>query len=224
MELHIKTTFTYSFIMKKSKLELFFNRLDYWRNFPKYSLETRVDVLFSLFLPRVLVAELDALSTISEGSLKIIPEFPIHKQTLHRELSEDHSSYNVDFAVFSPENSTCVLVELKTDMYSLQINGNFSTTEEELTNSQFARYVRAKRLGLKKLVNGIIQIFNSPSVRKGSHRGDRKYGYLLQVLESLNLLEPNDIRQFLYEDYRIGLTDARKGLKVPDSRLRDAIC
>ena len=153
-------------------LESILRLLDRWRHLPAYQLERRVDVLFAMFLPRVLEERFGI------SNLRLIPEFPIKKKLLPAYRGDTTSqSINVDFlAVARVEDGAsehrAFLVELKTDMAS--------------KNEEQARDLgQAVEVGLKRLVGGVIEIARATSQK-------RKYAHLLYLLSELGLVELQD--------------------------------
>jgi hypothetical protein len=55
-----------------------FDKMDKWRNLPKYGLERRADIFFGVYLKT-------ALETKYKTKIKeeIIPEFPVHLATIY---------------------------------------------------------------------------------------------------------------------------------------------
>ena len=86
-------------------IEEVFDRMDRWRNLPKYALERRADIFFGVYLRRVLEAKYR--TTIKDS---IIPEFPVHKASIYPDLKYNRS-FNIDFVAFSEDSKTAFLVE-----------------------------------------------------------------------------------------------------------------
>jgi hypothetical protein len=68
-----------------------FEKMDNWRNLPKYQLERRADIFFAVYLKAALEVKYNI--KIKE---EIIPEFPIHKATIDPN-NQTNQSVNVDF-------------------------------------------------------------------------------------------------------------------------------
>ena len=141
-------------------------QLDQWRHLPKYRLEQHVDVLFGMTLPRVISSRFD----IPEDELQVIPEFPIHYGTLrsgHQGNASDDQSFNVDFSVWSKRCARVFLVELKTDMGSLD-------------EKQLCKMVEVKEHddGFRDFICGVIRIAQATSDR-------RKYAQLIWRLHEV---------------------------------------
>ena len=93
-----------------------FEKLDSWRNLPSFRLEPCVAPYIGYFLPTIL-SEAMNVKVIEP----IIPEFPLYKDN---EKKHRHSN-KVDYFALSEDRSTAYLVELKTDIQSVndkQIN------------------------------------------------------------------------------------------------------
>ena len=134
--------------------------LDRWRHLPAYQLERPAATFFALFLPEVL-KEVFKL----EEEPEIVPEFPIKKPT-------NHQSHNVDFLAYARGCRHSFLVELKTDMASVD-------------EAQKERLKRTARSGLEKLVCDVKDLaVNSPY--------KQKYVHLLWHLQKLGLLSGVD--------------------------------
>ena len=67
-------------------METLFNHLDRWRHFAGFPLETRVDALFGLFLPKVI----EDCCGVEEMHPHVIPQFPLKK-------TDNNQSAKVDF-------------------------------------------------------------------------------------------------------------------------------
>ena len=164
-------------------VEQVFKNLDTWRHLPDYRLEGRVAPFFALFLRDVLGEALGV-----ELHEILIPEFPLRIGTLrkassdsgpiganasNKEKASDGQSKNVDYVAFSRDGSTAYLVELKTDLGSV--------------NPGQQRYLRrASKAGMEELVGGIIQLC-------GNSKKRRKYVHLLHLLAKLNLVSISDV-------------------------------
>ena len=161
-----------------------FNLMDDWRHLPGYRLEARAAPFFALYLRDVLSARLDVkLHPI------VVPEFPLRIGTLDpdeklaQKRPEDSQarrqnlSYNVDYVAFSDDRETAFLVELKTDMSSIDKN-----------QEAYLRLARDRKLG--PLVRGIVEICENSKKRS-------KYVHLLHLLANLELVSIPD-RDKLY--------------------------
>ena len=150
-----------------------FDLMDAWRHLPGFRLEGRLAPFFELFLLDVLGECLDV-----ELHPVVIPEFPLRKGTLDGE-NGSNQSYNVDYVAFSMDRRTTFLVELKTDMTSID-----DDQKEYLSN--------ARNMGVGPLVEGIVRICETKGIRKRS-----KYVHLLNLLAKLELVvNPNRDKLF----------------------------
>ena len=152
-----------------------FDQLDEWRHLPDYQLERRADIYFAMFLPNVLKVHCN-LDTDSE----IIPEFPLRHGTIGTKLrtnGEDgawpNQSVKVDYAAFTSDGSEVLLVELKTDMGSLN--------EKQISNLK-----KAKGIEFKRLVDGVLCIAKIENMET-KHR--QKYIHLLARLSELGQVD-----------------------------------
>ena len=153
-----------------------FNVMDAWRHLPGYRLEGRLAPYFEVFLHDMLGeclgVELDPV---------VIPEFPLRKGTLDSD-NDSNQSYNVDYVAFSKKKdrkrNTVFFVELKTNMSS--IGGDQKTY-----------LCKARKMGLRPLVDGIIEICKATDHRM-------KYAHLLHLLASLELVSMSDPKK-LYQ-------------------------
>ena len=131
-----------------------FDLLDERRHLPKYNLELRANPFFELFLPDVLRGCGMPMKT------PIIPEFPLKK--------ENNQSRNVDFFALSENGKQAFLIELKTDMDSI-----------DPLQDKFLKAATERKLN--ELVNDIKQIASYSKYY-------RKYVYLLHWLSELQLV------------------------------------
>ena len=90
-------------------IELVFDLLDEWREFPSYQLERRADIYFALLLPDIMKDFSEDCKNIKHRD--IIPEFP-----LKNENSDDYRPLRVDYVVFG--SMFVYLIELKTSTKS----------------------------------------------------------------------------------------------------------
>ena len=151
-----------------------FGLLDQWRHLPAYQLERRADIFFALFLPEVLEAHFRRDYPAIKIDPRIIPEFPLRHGTLGTNTGNGgkNQSVKVDYAVFSKDSPRKMfLVELKTD------SGSRRDKQDEYLE-------QAKNTGLWKLVDGIIDIYTTPSLKSR-----QKYVHLLKILRELRLVK-----------------------------------
>ena len=95
-------------------IEGIFDSLDRWRHLPAYQLERLAGVFFALFLPEV-------LEKVLKVKIKrpLIPEFPIRKNN-----EDGYLSKKVDYFALSEDHKYAFLIELKTDMNSINKKQN----------------------------------------------------------------------------------------------------
>ena len=154
-------------------IERVFDLLDGWRHLPAYQLERRADIFFALFLPEVLGAHLSKQEKRSvEINPTLIPEFPIKKRG-------SNQSINVDYFALSQDGECAFLIELKTDMKSI----------DRKREPERIRFL--KNTGMAQIVDGLKSIAKSESVRRDLEtRG--KYFRLFRELEECGLIKiPN---------------------------------
>ena len=156
-------------------IEHFFNNLDKWRNLPSYQLERRADVLFSIYLPGFLQSRFDRIPQI------VIPEFPVHIETIYPKI-EINRSFKIDYLIkFS--DKFVVFVELKTEMAS--------------RNEKQDKYLqRAKEVGIPALTKGILKIYSKTQAKM-------KYDRLLQLLTEAGFL--NSDRSVIRDNFEISI-------------------
>ena len=170
-----------------------FNLMDAWRHLPGCRLEGRLAPFFELFLLDVLGECLDV-----ELHPVVIPEFPLRKGTLDGENAhaKPNQSYNVDYVAFSMDRREAFLVELKTDMSSVD-------------DDQKRYLCKAREKGLGEFVSGVIEICTA--TEKAT-----KYVHLLHLLASLKLVsisDPDKLHQLTFPKRRRGWTVAFGGVE-----------
>lgn len=141
-------------------------QLDQWRHLPAYQLERRVDVFFGLLLPEIIESRFN----VPRG--KLIPEFPLHKgETRISEDPGNNQSVNVDFALFcsQPESERIFLVELKTDMRSIN-------------KAQLYKMIKAKEAESKSVLSGVVKA-------AGASAAPRKYAQLIWRLSEIGCID-----------------------------------
>ena len=145
-----------------------FNLMDAWRHLPGYRLEGRLAPFFEYFLHDILSEYLNGV----ELHPVLIPEFPLRKGELPDHSRENNQSYNVDYVAFSMDRRMAFLVELKTDMSSID-------KEQE-------KYLRlAREKGFGPFVCGIKKICEATDYQS-------KYTHLLHLLAQLKLVKITD--------------------------------
>lgn len=149
-----------------------FCTLDRWRHLPAYQLERRVDLFFAMYLPHALEARCGV--KIKE---RLVPEFPIKKEV-------NNLSNKADYLAISKDGKRIFLIELKTDIKSRN-------------EKQDDAYERAKKMGLRWLVDGIIDIRC-----KNSTDQPQKYDKLLALLAELGLVSFEEGQRKIVEPYK----------------------
>ena len=143
-----------------------FDLLDDYRHFPFYRLETRADIFFAKYLPRVLEKH------FGEKVGPPIPEFPIRLASLKTPPDGENTknlSMKVDFLCLSKESKKVFLVELKTD--------NTSINDVQIKNMK-----RAKNTNFGILLDGLLKIY------KTTHKRN-KYDHLFCILKQAGYLK-----------------------------------
>jgi hypothetical protein len=148
-----------------------FYRLDEWRNLPSYQLERRFDIFFSLYLPSILNSKYK--TTISG----ILPEFPVRVGFIKSGHKRPNKSFKIDYLALSTKDKRAYFVELKTD--------NGSIRKEQMENMK-----EAKRLGLRKLIDGIIDVHSAAAITYSKYK--TKHLFLLEKLRDLELVVKKD--------------------------------
>jgi hypothetical protein len=168
-----------------------FDRMDAWRHLPKYQLERRSDLFFSLYLPEVLEATLGF-----PVDHRVAPEFPVRKSTIHPHLQGD-DCFNIDYLTLSATGSESVFVELKTDQASRRVQ-------------QDDYLLKAQQVGLPALLEGICTIF-----RATTRPYRPKWFALMLHLEEMGLLQiPATLHDIMACESHRGATDASKFIVI----------
>ena len=168
-----------------------FDRMDAWRHLPKYQLERRSDLFFSLYLPKVLEARLGF-----PMNPLVAPEFPVRKATIHPHLRGDDCC-NIDYLAQSATGSESVFVELKTDQASRRVQ-------------QDDYLLKAQQVGLPALLEGICSIF-----RATTRPYRPKWFALMLHLEEMGLLQiPAILSDIMACESHRGAPDASKSIVI----------
>ena len=141
----------------------YFDLLIDWKKLPAYRLEPRIDSFIGYYLPEIIAYYRKA------EIIDIIPEFPIRRQTIDPDVS-DETSFRADFLLISKENPN-FLVEVKTD----------SGSRRECQDLYLSR-AKEKKLGA--LISGIKSVY-------GATKSRPKYEHLIEKLKKLSLLDKN---------------------------------
>ena len=168
-----------------------FDRMDEWRHLPKYQLERRSDVFFSLYLPEVLEARLGF-----PIRPEVTPEFPVRKATIYPDHRGDDCC-NIDYLALSTTGAESLFVELKTDQGSRRVR-------------QDDYLVRAQQVGLAALLDGVCSIF-----RATSRQYRPKWFTLLLHLERSRLLQiPTRLKDIMSGDSHRGAPEASRNIVI----------
>ena len=142
-------------------METLFNHLDRWRHFAGFPLETRVDALIGLFLPKVV----EDRCGVEEMNPEVIPQFPLKK-------SDSNQSTKADFLALSRDGGRVFLIELKTDMGSRN-------------NEQYRYLCEARKRGMTRILSEFNEVAGGRNVRKNDRL---KYFHVISALSQMGLL------------------------------------
>ena len=129
--------------MTDAAIDHVFKLLDEWRHLPAFRLEPAAAPFFGLFLTDVLEAHYKGKGI--KFRRKIIPEFPLKK-------SQGNSSNKSDFFVSDKYGTSAYLVEIKTDMRSLDLD-------------QISYYSVASSTRLCEILHGLKSIAKNTKAR-----------------------------------------------------------
>ena len=168
-----------------------FDRMDAWRHLPKYQLERRSDIFFSLYLPEALEAKLGF-----PIRAEVTPEFPVRKATIYSHLTGDDCC-NIDYLALSSSGTESVFVELKTDQASRRVQ-------------QDDYLLRAQQVGLPALLGGVCSIF-----RATTRPYRLKWFALMLHLQEMGLLRiPAPLCDIMGCESHRGAPEASKGIVI----------
>lgn len=168
-----------------------FDRMDSWRHLPKYQLERRSDIFFSLYLSEVLEAKLGF-----PIRAEVTPEFPVRKATVFPSLRGD-DCFNIDYLALSGSGTESVFVELKTDQSSRRVR-------------QDDYLLRAQQVGLPALLGGVCSIF-----RATTRPYRMKWFALMLHLQEMGLLRiPATLSEIMACESHRGAPDASNGIVI----------
>ena len=154
--------------IKHPTLDALFDNLDQWRHFAGYPLETRVDAIMALFLPKVI----EDCCGVEEMNAQMIPQFPLKKRNTNH-------SYKVDFLAVSKNARRGFLVEIKTDM-------GFRS------DPQLDYLEKARQRGLACILSELKKIAKANKDKR------RKYLHLLGALSKMKLMGmPTELRKMI---------------------------
>jgi len=185
-------------------VEKIFVNLTRWRNLPKYQLERRADIFFSLYLKDILEAKLSEDGNPVELSELVIPEFPIQQ-------GNQHHTANVDYVMFSKDLATVYLIEFKTDMGSLRPDqfAYLNAAKEKIVD---------KATGFKEILNELWSVFAATDDKQ-------KYFHLFKLLEKYKLLEPlpDELESKLYSGRRQGISAIIDRMEIVPTQINAAV-
>lgn len=147
----------------------YFAMMTDWKKLPAYKAEPRIDSIIGYYLK-------DILSDLLKVSIvDIIPELPIRLGTVYSDKNIDHPnrSFKVDFYAVDTDGMN-YLVEFKTD--------NKSRCDKQ------DKYLdRAKKIKMKSLIDGIVEISNVTATNYV-----QKYKHLKNKLLQLGIIDETD--------------------------------
>lgn len=135
-----------------------------WRQFPHYRLEFRADAVLSFAIPSLVKELFQDVEAIRE---EVIPEFPLPQKILDP-TCEHYRSERLDYALFSADLRSLIIVELKTD------GGSFRPKQTE-------KMERLTRLGADE----ICEWFDLLKTLRQRNKQKRKYDRLLSIIDKL---------------------------------------
>lgn len=128
--------------MEASTINKIFDTLDKWKSFPAYQLERRVDIFFAIYLEKTIKHKFQI------DVNHILPEFPVHKDTINHDGS--NQSKKIDYVAIS--DSKILLIELKTDLNSK-------------IQYQYEYYEKAQKNNIPNLIDGLLQIYRATKAK-----------------------------------------------------------
>ncbi len=100
--------------MSDAFLKHLLGQLTEFKKFPKYQYERRIDPFISIFLPNVLKVK------CGHSTTDMWPEFPVRSETIVKSTGKRiWAPQNIDYACYDHEKQALMLVELKTDVSSV---------------------------------------------------------------------------------------------------------
>lgn len=187
---------------EKDVIKCLFNNLDNWRHHPKYQLERRVDIFFSLYLKEVLEDKFKGDNGFCMAN-RLIPEFPVRKGTILEEFKEHqhrNMSYNIDYLTASEDSKNIIFVELKTEQKSINEKQNYYLK-------------KAMETDFNLILKGIMELCKATKAKD-------KYYCLLKELQFLGLISNlngldylmknvNDSKGFPQQEYKDLIDDIK---------------
>jgi hypothetical protein len=178
--------------------EALFERMNSWRHLPNYQLERRADLFFSLYLSAAVSQKLE-----NSFSDFLIPEFPVHINTIYPQIPSD-KSFKIDYVAISKDGKHIAFIELKTDSNSRRDN-------------QDKYLLAANKVGIQALLKGIVRIFQATNSK-------RKYYYLLRMLEDAELIQiPCSFKEIMTRTNLTGINEAAQSIAITSREINTTI-
>lgn len=142
-----------------NRIDQLFDRLDDWKSLPSYQLERRADIFFAIYLKEILQTRFNIPIDF------LIPEFPLRIESLTPGGNNTNLSNKVDYLAINLVQKRIFLVELKTEMNSL------NPAQDEYLK-------KAKEKGLTRILFDLLDICSHS-------RQKSKYKHLFNYLEKI---------------------------------------
>ena len=162
----------------KVLIDRLFSLLDDWRNLPAYQLERRADILFAIYLDKIIKSKFG--DTIDF----IVPEFPVRVGDISEKLPDLNKSFKIDYVAVCEQAKRVYFIELKTDQTSRR-------------DKQDWYLDKAREINVTKLMDGIIKIYGATAQKT-------KYNNLISLLSKIGwLLMDTGVCTNTSKDYEI---------------------
>lgn len=203
-----------SFIILNEQISKIFKQLNDWKELPKYQLERRADIFFSIFIPKSLEDKFGGVWNI------IVPEFPLLHQYVkgrkkNREIIKRERkpalSNNADYLVSNGNN--LFLLEIKTDKNSIDckqikyLRTAVNTLFQELVED--IKLIMTRTIATEKY-GKLISIIDNEDLKK------LKIENVIYVSPDLLKYEENKIKEFKH----LSFTDIIQTLKKNANKTR----
>jgi len=137
-------------------IDKLFESMKKWKAFPNYKMETKVDIILSLYLK-------DILEYKYKKPIKLIlPEFPVHLNTIYP--GTNNKSVKIDFAALTEENHV-YLIEFKTD-------------DKSIRDEQIKYLKTSVEVGFQNLLYGLTKIYKATLYK---NKYDNYFNELLNI-------------------------------------------
>jgi len=120
-------------------IKKFFDTMKKWKAFPNYKMETKVDIILSLYLKSILGHE------YGKNIKLLLPEFPVHLGTINNGGS--NKSVKIDFVAITEDNHV-YLIEFKTD-------------DKSIRGEQIKYLKKSAKVGFQNLLYGLTKIYKA---------------------------------------------------------------